>query len=164
MLFFLERVIAMVCQRCGYDVPPGAAVCQNCGSAVAAPNYPPPGQQVGYPPPGQQPGYPPPPPGQQPGYPPQGQYRNYQQMNYRGNVNSYIPQAILLMIFCCLPFGIVSLVYSCRVNSLLERNDYEGAKHASLMSRIWAWVALGSGFVFWDTVAYFFCLIAEVLE
>ncbi|NER07984.1 MAG: CD225/dispanin family protein [Okeania sp. SIO3C4] len=36
------------------------------------------------------------------------------------NVPSYLTQAILITVFCCLPFGIVAIVYAAQVNSRLE--------------------------------------------
>lgn len=55
--------------------------------------------------------------------------------------------AILSTIFCCIPFGIVSIVYSCKVNSLAEQGFYDEAKSAARTSRIWAIVAGVVGFV-----------------
>jgi hypothetical protein len=56
-------------------------------------------------------------------------------------------QAILTTIFCCLPFGIVSIVYSSQVNSKLAAGDVEGATTASANAKRWAWIALIAGIV-----------------
>ena len=141
----------MLCQKCGFNLPDGASVCQNCGFAVGQANY----QQANY----QQANY------QQANY----QQANYQQANcqqpiYCEEIKTYFPQAILLMIFCCLPFGIVSLVYSSRVNRFLARNDYIHARQASTRSKIWAWIAFGCGFIFWNFVYYIVEMFAEIFS
>jgi len=61
------------------------------------------------------------------------------------NVPNYLPQAILTTIFCCLPFGIVAIVYAAQVNSKLAAGDYEGALSASKSAKLWSWISFGSG-------------------
>jgi hypothetical protein len=39
--------------------------------------------------------------------------------------------AILSTLFCCLPLGIVSIIYAAKVDGLYGSGDYEGAKEAS---------------------------------
>jgi ABC-type Fe3+ transport system permease subunit len=58
---------------------------------------------------------------------------------------NYLVWAILSTILCCLPFGIVSIVYAAQVNSKWTAGDYEGAESASRNAKIWAWVAFGVG-------------------
>ncbi len=60
---------------------------------------------------------------------------------------NYLVWAILTTVFCCPPFGIVSIVYAANVNSKWSAGDYEGAGKASRNAQIWAWVAFGSGIV-----------------
>jgi Interferon-induced transmembrane protein len=62
------------------------------------------------------------------------------------NVPNYLPQAILTTLFCCLPFGIVAIVYAAQVNTKLQVGDYEGAMQASKSAKTWCWVSFGSGF------------------
>ncbi|MEA5596170.1 CD225/dispanin family protein [Rivularia sp. UHCC 0363] len=64
------------------------------------------------------------------------------------NVPNYLPQAILSTIFCCLPFGIVAIVYAAQVNSKLAAGDYEGALSSSKSAKLWTWVSFGSGLAF----------------
>jgi ABC-type Fe3+ transport system permease subunit len=56
---------------------------------------------------------------------------------------NYLVWAILTTILCCLPFGIVSIVYAAQVNSKWTAGDYEGAKQSSKNAKIWAWVSFG---------------------
>lgn len=46
--------------------------------------------------------------------------------------------AILSTLFCCLPFGIVSIVHAAKVDNLYNTGDYEGAQEASTKARNWA--------------------------
>ena len=46
--------------------------------------------------------------------------------------------AILSTIFCCLPLGVVSIVYASRVNSLYMSRDYIGAQQAADNAKNWA--------------------------
>ena len=43
------------------------------------------------------------------------------------NIPNYLVQAILVTIFCCLPFGIVAIVFAAQVNSALAAGNYEAA-------------------------------------
>ncbi len=61
------------------------------------------------------------------------------------NVPNYLPQAILCTIFCCLPFGIVAIVYAAQVNSKLAAGDYQGAQTSSESAKKWCWISFGSG-------------------
>jgi hypothetical protein len=110
--------------------------------------------------------YPPPPPQ----YPPAGQYAphmgsplpygqpvGYQQPYMGQHVPNYLVQAILVTLFCCLPFGIVSIVYAAQVNSKLAAGDYAGALDASQKAKTWSLWSFGIGLVF--GLAYFGLII-----
>ena len=68
-------------------------------------------------------------------------------------VPNYLVQAILVTIFCCLPFGIVAIVFAAQVNGKLAAGDYTGAVQTSKQAKMWCWVAFGLGLLF--VVAYF---------
>ena len=59
------------------------------------------------------------------------------------HVPNYLVQAILVTIFCCLPFGIVSIVYAAQVNGKVVAGDIAGAREASQKAKTWAWIAFG---------------------
>lgn len=58
---------------------------------------------------------------------------------------NYLVWAILSTILCCLPFGIVSIVYAAQVNSKWQVGDVTGANIASKNAKTWAWVSFGVG-------------------
>ncbi|MCL5037757.1 MAG: CD225/dispanin family protein [Chloroflexi bacterium] len=60
-------------------------------------------------------------------------------------VPNYLVQAILVTIFCCVPFGIVAIIYAAQVNSKLQAGDYDGAVQASKQASTWSWVSFGVG-------------------
>ena len=63
------------------------------------------------------------------------------------NVPNHLVWAILTTIFCCLPFGIVSIVYAAKVNGMVAAVNIDGARQASKKAKTWAWVAFGTGLI-----------------
>ncbi|MCP4709298.1 MAG: CD225/dispanin family protein [Planctomycetes bacterium] len=71
---------------------------------------------------------------------------------------NYLAYAILSTIFCCMPFGIVSIVYAAQVNSYWETGQFERAAELSRKAKIWCWVAFICGIVmnsFWFLFSMF---------
>lgn len=60
---------------------------------------------------------------------------------------NYLVEAILVTIFCCQPFGIVSIVYASQVNSKYDSGDYDGAQRASSSAKQWMTWGLVAGLV-----------------
>ena len=59
--------------------------------------------------------------------------------------DNYLVWAILTTLLCCLPFGIVSIVYSSKVDSLYYAGDYISAQQAADKAKKWAmWSAISS--------------------
>jgi hypothetical protein len=51
--------------------------------------------------------------------------------------------AILTTFFCCLPFGVISIINASKVDSAYAAGDYGGARIASESAKKWAtWAAL----------------------
>ena len=61
--------------------------------------------------------------------------------------SNHLAMAIITTIICCLPAGIVSIVYATQVNSKDNAGDYEGAQRASKNAKTWWIVALITGLV-----------------
>lgn len=62
--------------------------------------------------------------------------------------DNYLIWAILTTICCCLPFGIVSIVFSSKVNSLWMMGQYAAAQQAAADAKKWATIAAICGIVF----------------
>jgi len=62
-------------------------------------------------------------------------------------INSYLVQSILVTLCCCMPFGIVAIVYAAQVNSKLAAGDQDGALAASNNAKLWCWLGFGIGLV-----------------
>lgn len=60
---------------------------------------------------------------------------------------NYLIQSILVTLCCCLPVGIVSIVYAAQVDSKWNGGDYQGAMVASQKANTWSWAAFGLGLV-----------------
>ena len=71
------------------------------------------------------------------------------------HVPNHLVWAILVTIFCCLPFGIVSIVYASKVNGLVTVGDIDSARKASKSAKTWAWVSFGIGLAIYGGVAIF---------
>ncbi|HTX97222.1 MAG TPA: CD225/dispanin family protein [Mycobacterium sp.] len=79
--------------------------------------------------------------GQQPGWPAQ-QPAGWQtpQPGWQGQrePDNYLVWAILSTVLCCLPLGIVSIVYSTKVSSLWSQGRYAEAQAAAENAKKWA--------------------------
>ncbi len=76
-------------------------------------------------------------------------------------IPTYLATSILVTIFCCLPTGIVAIVYSSQVGSLVAAQRYEEAKRSSDSAKTWSWVSAGLGLV---AVFLYFVVFAGVLS
>lgn len=126
------------------------------GEGQPDPNQPNPyGQPYGQQPPQGQPGY-----GQQPPYgQPYGQSgygAPYGQPGYGApygqqppatKPDSHLAGAIISTLLCCLPAGIVAIVYAAKVDSAWNSGDFRGALAASNSAKTWMWVSVGLGIV-----------------
>jgi len=65
--------------------------------------------------------------------------------SYVGQIPNYLVQAILVTIFCCLPFGIPAIVFAAQVNGKLNMGDYAGALQSSKTAKMWCWISFGLG-------------------
>ncbi|CAM3973467.1 hypothetical protein GCM10009799_07630 [Nocardiopsis rhodophaea] len=51
--------------------------------------------------------------------------------------DNWLVPAILATAFCCLPFGVVGIVFAAQVNDRWNRGDYAGAHEAADQARKW---------------------------
>lgn len=75
-------------------------------------------------------------------------YATPQSAGAAGKINNYLVPAILATACCCLPFGIVSIVYAAQVNGKLAGGDVAGAQLAADNAKMWFWIAFGLGLAF----------------
>ena len=109
------------CTTCGREADPDARFCDNCGASLdpqgrGGPQNAP---EVPY--------HPGPAYGESPRIP------------------NYLVQAILATICCCLPAGIVAIVYAAQVNGKVAAGDYAEAQRLSNSAKTWCWISLGLG-------------------
>lgn len=70
-----------------------------------------------------------------------------EQQSIQPRPDNYLVWAILTTICCCLPFGIVSIVYAAKVNGLYAAQRYVEANEASAEAKKWAIIAGVTGAV-----------------
>ena len=73
------------------------------------------------------------------------QQPNDAQEERRPKPNSHLDLAILSTLFCCLPLGIVSIVYAAKVDGLYNAGDFVGAQDAADKAKKFAmWGAIAA--------------------
>ena len=103
---------------------------------------------------------------QQPPY--QQPYQQYYQPNYAQSQrppkpDNYLVWAILTTIFCCLPLGIISIVYASKVDSQYSAGDYIGAQDSSNKAKNFAiWAAISVVIII--ILAAIFGILGNVLD
>ncbi len=118
----------MNCPNCGSSNLDNASICANCGRLLsAAPAPPPPPAQATYTPPPPRPSYGAPPP--------------------TTPIPNYLIQSILVTLCCCLPLGVVAIIFAAQVNSKLAAGDIAGAREASANAKKFVWIAFILGIV-----------------
>lgn len=70
--------------------------------------------------------------------------------------------AILVTLFCCLPFGIPAIVYASQVDSKHQAGDHDGALEAAANSKKWMWISFWIGIV--PMVLWVFMLITAFIS
>jgi hypothetical protein len=78
-------------------------------------------------------------------------------------VPNYLVQAILITIFCCLPFGIVAIVYAAQVNGKAAMGDLAGATQSSNLAKMWCWIGFGVGLLIDVVVAIIYGLMVAAV-
>lgn len=66
--------------------------------------------------------------------------------------NNWLWQSIVATIFCCIPLGVVGIIYAVKVDSLYFKGNYEDAYRMSGKARMWTLASAGVAFlyfVFW---------------
>jgi hypothetical protein len=133
----------MYCPSCGAEAVSGASFCTRCGARMSdSPDAPhdPPEAAV------------PPPPGT--GY----------SASQASSIPTYLPYAILVTLFCCLPLGIPGIIYAARTSSRAAAGDFDGARADSKEAKKWTWISFWAGIISWFLYGAFFLLVAILDE
>jgi hypothetical protein len=60
---------------------------------------------------------------------------------------TYLWQSIACTILCCLPFGVVGIVYAAKVDGLAASGNMAAALDASNKAKFWCWMSFGATIV-----------------
>lgn len=63
---------------------------------------------------------------------------DYQQQPH---IPNYLVQAILVTLFCCLPAGVVAIVFAAQVNGHVAAGNLAEAQRLSNSAKTWCWVS-----------------------
>ena len=60
-------------------------------------------------------------------------------------IDNHLVLSILVTVLCCLPFGLVGVVYAAQVNGKAAAGDIGGAQESARKARLWSYLGLGIG-------------------
>jgi hypothetical protein len=63
-------------------------------------------------------------------------------------VPNYLVLAIITLI-CCLPLGIVAVIFAAKVNGQVQAGDNAGALESSRKAKLFSYIGLGLGLLWW---------------
>ncbi|MBE6369084.1 MAG: CD225/dispanin family protein [Lentisphaerae bacterium] len=108
----------MYCEKCGGIIPENATNCPKCNAAVEdAPINAEPVNDIPF----------------------------AQTVEPAEKISTYLPFAIFTTICCCVPLGIVAIVYAAKTSALLAAGNFAGARETSRKAKKWVWIAFGCG-------------------
>ncbi len=112
----------MNCTNCGTSNLDNAAICINCGRSLA--------------------------PGAAQSYTPPPSPSSFGAASATGaRIPNYLWQSIVVTLCCCLPLGIVGIIFSAQVNSKLAVGDVAGAQEASKKAKMFTLIGFAVGLV-----------------
>lgn len=74
-------------------------------------------------------------------------------------ISNNLVWAILATLFCCLPLGIVSIIYAAKVDGLVAAGNYAAAQEAADKAKSWALWAAGAFVVLMLLYVVFFVVV-----
>ena len=77
-------------------------------------------------------------------------------------VNTWLIPSILSAVLCCLPFGIVAIVFAAKSNAALGSGDIAQAQINGEKAKVWFWVSFGVG-IAWSLIVLVFQIFAVFL-
>ena len=130
------------CPNCQSPIPDGAQFCPRCGAAN--PSFGPGAPRDGY-----------------AGAPHAGAY-GHGGTAAAQSIPDYLVQSILVTLCCCIPLGIVAIIFSVQTRSKKEAGDVSGAMESSRKAKMWCWIAFGLGIVM-NIVWLVFGVLGQIL-
>ena len=76
------------------------------------------------------------------------------------SANTYFVLSIIFTLLCCLPAGVVGIVYASNAKSKLQIGDVDAASAALNNAKIWTWVSFGLGLVV-NVIVFFATLMGS---
>jgi hypothetical protein len=77
----------------------------------------------------------------------------------REKINTWLIPSVLSTMLCCLPLGIVAIVFSSKCGQAVNQGDWQAAREYSQKAKLWFYLAAILGF--FTTI---FCVAAQILE
>ena len=78
------------------------------------------------------------------------------------NIPNHLLLGVLTTLFCCLPFGIVSIIYAIQVNSAMASGNYSVAQVASEKAKYWGMLSIWIGIAL-NVIAFIFSLVLGLI-
>src|SRR5574344_423334 len=119
------------CPNCGSFIPSEAENCPKCGAMLHAESRQ--GQESKE--------------NQQSYQSYQRPYQSYQQQPSIPCPKTWLVESILATIFCCIPCGIVGIIYASQVSSNYAKGSYQEAVNSSHNAKMWTLIGAIVGFV-----------------
>ncbi|BCX11570.1 MAG: hypothetical protein KatS3mg067_0508 [Thermosynechococcus sp.] len=77
------------------------------------------------------------------------------------NIPNYLVPAILSTLCCCLPVGVIAIIFAAQVDSKLAAGDRAGALDASNKAKLFTWIAVILGLL--GTVLYAVLIVLSIM-
>ena len=72
---------------------------------------------------------------------------------------NWLVEAILVTILCCLPFGVVGIIFAAQVNTKQQAGDMEGAEKSRGEAAKWTKIGFWIGIAQWVLLILFYMFI-----
>lgn len=79
----------------------------------------------------------------------------YQYESAKIQVNTYLVHNILVALFCCLPLGVIGLIFSILAYSACGKGDIDGAQSNASIAKIFFWISV----IFGVLAGVIFCVL-----
>lgn len=76
---------------------------------------------------------------------------------------TWLVESILVTLFCCLPFGIVGIVYSSQISSYFNHGNYAAAEEASRNAGKWTKIGFFTGISVYVLYLIFYAILGASL-